>query len=54
LDQADGFDWPTLCRCDLIYIVAKDQLRQRRGALGIERRRAIEQTLVASLGFNLV
>ena len=23
LDTADGLDWPTLCRCDLIFSVKK-------------------------------
>ena len=26
LDRADGLDWETLCRCDLIYAVDKTEL----------------------------
>ena len=54
LDETDGFDWPTLCRCDAIYFVPKDKLYQRRGSVSVERRRAIIRTIIASLGFNLV
>jgi hypothetical protein len=54
LDESDGLDWPTLCRCDLTYLVRKDQLKQQRGVVGIERQRQIVQIFVASFGFNLV
>jgi mRNA-degrading endonuclease toxin of MazEF toxin-antitoxin module len=54
LDQADGLDWPTVCRCDIIYLVPKGKLYQRRGVVSVERRRAIVRTTIAGLGFNLV
>ncbi len=41
LDEADGLDWPTLCKCDLIHAIAKGELRQRRGQVTPERRRQI-------------
>ena len=48
LDTADGFDWPTLCKCDLSYLVPKAKLYQRRGAVSPTRRRAIFNTLLQS------
>lgn len=54
LDGADGLDWPTLCRCDLTYLVRNEQLKQRRGTVGFERQRQIVQVFVASFGFNLI
>ncbi len=54
LDSSDGLDWPTLCRCDLTYLVRKEQLKQQRGTVSIERQRQIVQIFVASFGFNLI
>jgi hypothetical protein len=31
LDQADGLDWPTLCKCDLIYGVEKTEIKPTGG-----------------------
>lgn len=41
LDTADGLDWPTLCKCDLIHLVEKAALKHRRGLVSAERRRQI-------------
>src|SRR5882724_8171402 len=41
LDAADGLDWATRCRCDALYYVPKAKLRERRGLVSVERRRAI-------------
>jgi mRNA-degrading endonuclease toxin of MazEF toxin-antitoxin module len=54
LDQADGLNWPTLCRCDLNYLVDKAGLYQQRGIVSSERRRAIVRTMYACFGFNLL
>jgi mRNA-degrading endonuclease toxin of MazEF toxin-antitoxin module len=40
-DSADGLNWETLCKCDLIYSVHRDLLHTRRGLVSAERRRAI-------------
>jgi len=48
LDEADGLDWPTLCKCDLIYAVPKAELQQRRGRVSDARRRQIIATLIRS------
>ena len=48
LDQADGLDWPTLCRCDLLFLVDKSNLNRRRGQVTPERRRQIILTMIRS------
>lgn len=45
LDQADGLDWPTLCKCDLLHAVPKAELKRRRGAVTEARRRQIIATI---------
>lgn len=54
LDQADGLDWPTLCKCDLIYAVAKEELKSRRGAVTTARRGPLVRTMLASHGWASV
>ena len=51
LDESDGMDWATLCRCDLLYTVPKEQLVSRRGEVSQERRRAIAERVIRSLAF---
>jgi len=53
LDSADGLNWETLCRCDLIYAVEKTLLHTRRGVVVPERRSQIVRTIIASHGWNL-
>jgi len=48
LDTADGMNWPTFCKCDLIYSVHRADIRNRRGMVGIERQRAIVSTILRS------
>lgn len=50
LDEADGLDRDTLCKCDLIYAVPKSELVQRRGSVTAERRRAIAERIIRGLG----
>lgn len=45
LDASDGLEWPTLCKCDLFHLVAKDELKNRRGQVTDERRRRIIATM---------
>jgi mRNA-degrading endonuclease toxin of MazEF toxin-antitoxin module len=54
LDQEDGLDWPTLCRCDLIYAAPREQLKNRRGIVSGSRRRQLVQTLMAAHGWMAV
>jgi hypothetical protein len=51
LDEADGLDWATLCKCDLIVAVPKEQLKEKRGSVSIPRRRAIAERVIRALGF---
>lgn len=50
LDRADGLDWETLCKCDLVFAVPKEQLIRRRGAVTHERRRHIAERVIRCLG----
>jgi mRNA-degrading endonuclease toxin of MazEF toxin-antitoxin module len=45
LDESDGLDWPTLCKCDLLHTFAQSDLKQRRGTVSAERRRQIIATI---------
>ena len=45
LDTADGLDWPTLCKCDLVHLAPKATLTKRRGRVSEERRRLIIATI---------
>ena len=48
LDESDGLDWQTLCRCDLFFVVSPEELFSRRGIVGLDRRRAIVNTILRS------
>lgn len=50
LDQADGLDWPTLCKCDLVLAASSNELTSHRGLVTAERRRSIAQKLIQQLG----
>jgi mRNA-degrading endonuclease toxin of MazEF toxin-antitoxin module len=49
LDEADGMDWKTLCRCDLLYTIDKSILKFRRGTVQPERRRDIARKIIQGL-----
>jgi mRNA-degrading endonuclease toxin of MazEF toxin-antitoxin module len=49
LDQADGLDWKTLCRCDLLFTLDKATLRHKRGEVTLERRRDIARKIIQGL-----
>jgi len=52
LDEADGLEWPTLCRVDAMHFVLKAGLRERRGIVCKERRRQISQQMLRLLPFE--
>jgi hypothetical protein len=54
LDEADGLDWPTLCRCDLIYAVASTELKPRKGMVTPARRAPLVRTMIAAHGWAAV
>jgi mRNA-degrading endonuclease toxin of MazEF toxin-antitoxin module len=49
LDDADGLDLRTLCRCDLLFTIDKSKLGRRRGAVTSERQRAIARRIIQGL-----
>lgn len=51
LDTSDGLQWPTLCKCDLLYTVPKTQLKNRRGSVTQQRRRLIIATINRANGW---
>ena len=54
LDSADGLDWETLVKCDLLYLVEKERLYRHRGIVTAVRRRALVQRINACPGFRMV
>jgi hypothetical protein len=46
-------DWPTLARCDVIYLAQKSELQRRRGSVTLERRRALGAKLIRLFGLWL-
>ena len=53
LDEADGLDWETLCRCDVLYLVDKCWLKNRRGSVIPARRPQIVRRMIESCGWPL-
>ena len=51
LDASDGLNWPTLCKCDLLYAVPVTDLSQKRGIVSTARRREIAARVIRALGF---
>jgi mRNA-degrading endonuclease toxin of MazEF toxin-antitoxin module len=51
LDAADGLNWATLCKCDLVHMVPKSVLTDRRGHVSEERRVAIIRTINRANGW---
>jgi len=46
LDEADGLDWKTAVRCNVIYLLPKADFLERRGSVNLARRRAIGRKLI--------
>jgi len=49
LDEADGLDMKTLCRCDLLFTVEKNNLGRRRGIVTPARRKEIARRIIQGL-----
>ena len=49
LDTADGLDWLTAVRCNVIFHFAKAAAGARRGAVSVVRRRELTRKIHASL-----
>ena len=54
LDPADGLDWPTLCKCDVIYAVPRTDLQRRKGHVSQARKAALVRTVIAAHGWAAV
>lgn len=54
LDEADGLDWLTICKCDAMHFVKKSNLYQRRGIVSPARRVAISRKIVETFQLVLV
>ena len=52
LDEADGLDWPTLCKCDCIYSVLREDIGTRRGTVTLARRQQIVETIIQTHGWR--
>lgn len=54
LNGADGLDWETVVRCDLMYLMEREEIYGRRGVVTPSRRRAIVQRINGAFGFTLI
>lgn len=52
LNGADGLDWATLCKCDLMYTVGCADLRNHRGVVSPVRQREIARRIVQGLAIT--
>jgi hypothetical protein len=50
LDEADGLDWPTVCKLAPILAIKPDEIESRRGQVVPERRREIGEKMVRLFG----
>lgn len=48
---SSGLDWPTLCRCDLFFLVKKSELKDRRGSVSGAERKRIIATIIRANGW---
>ena len=46
LDRADGLDWDTAVRCDLVHLLARDRFGELRGRVSPERQVQISRKLI--------
>ena len=53
LNSADGLDWKTAVRCDVIYLLPKTAFRRHRGSVTPPRRVAIARKMVETLRLSL-
>ena len=52
LDEEDGLNWETLCKCDCIFAVERSEIKGKRGTVAHERRLHFVQTIIASHGWQ--
>ena len=51
LNSADGFAAPTVCQCDLVYLLDKRKLHTQIGVVSWERQQAIRSKVKEALRF---
>jgi len=49
LNAADGLNWKTAVRCDVVYLLPKSEFRERRGKVSPQRRSAIARKIAETL-----
>ena len=54
LDEADGMDWKTLCKCDVIHAIPRIELKQHRGTVSKLRQAQLVRTIIAAHGWGEV
>lgn len=54
LDEADGLDWPTICKCEPIVSIPRDEIKQRRGLVIEARRAALLRRVLAAHAWSEV
>lgn len=52
LDTADGLDWQTICKCDVIYALPKTELKAKRGEVTADRRKQIVRKIISAHGWG--
>ena len=53
LDAADGLDWKTAVRCDVIYLLPKAEFQERRGKVTSARRVAVARKMAETLRLQM-
>lgn len=48
LDESDGLDWPTLCKCDVIYAVPRSDLKVKKGRVVPLRQGTLIRTIIGA------
>jgi hypothetical protein len=54
LGEADGLDWPTICKRDLIYAAVRSDLTQHAGHVTEARQVPLVRTMIAAHGLAAV
>jgi mRNA-degrading endonuclease toxin of MazEF toxin-antitoxin module len=53
LNGADGLDWKTAVRCDVIYLLSKTEFKEQRGKVTPARRVAIARKIAETLRLQM-
>ena len=53
LDRADGLDWKTAVRCDVIYLLPKAEFKEQRGKVTSARRVGIARKIAETLRLQM-